>query len=119
MTASAWGASVVPKNLRNTTVKLQTVVVFLLCFVSPCAAFVILARQQAAAPERVGAGLVALIGLVLLAGGTLLRRRFEPGRPAARHNSETRYHSSETRYREAGAVETSETSRQRLLHSEP
>ncbi|HOL71481.1 MAG TPA: hypothetical protein PLA43_02800 [Bryobacteraceae bacterium] len=79
----------------------------------------ILARQQAVAPERVGAGLVALIGFVLLAGGTLLRRRLEQGRQAAEHNAEAHYQSSETRYREAGAVETSETIRQRLLHSEP
>lgn len=62
---------------------------------------------------------MALIGFVLLAGGTLLRRRFEQGSPAEEHSPETRYHSSETRYREAGAVETSETCRQRLLHSEP
>ncbi len=87
------------------TVRLGTIVVLLGLSVSPCGAVEGWAGQDGTpAPERVGAGLVALIGAVLLAAATALRLRFEPGRRVSEHDSRTGYEKARH------VPETSETS---------
>lgn len=96
-------AGVAPKTSKTkVTVRLGTIVVFLGLSVSPCGAVEGWAGQDGApGQERVGAGLVALIGAVLLAAATVLRRRFEPGRRASEHDSGRGY--KETRHVQANS----------------
>ncbi len=93
-----------PGNSKTkVAVSLGTFVVFLCLSVSPCGALEA-GQDGTPGPERVGAGLVLLIGAVLLAAATVLRLRFEPGRRASEHHSATGR--EETR----NVPETSETS---------
>lgn len=70
---------------------LRTVAVVSGISVASCGSLEAWTGQYAPGPDRAGAGLVALIGVVLLAATTVLKRLFVADRRVSEHHSVTSY----------------------------